>query len=172
VIFGVSRLAGGPASRPSTFTALALAAAAALVGAVLWGLAALVFHRQLSLIGLLIGLGAGLAVARYRPGDRRTIVAGAVIAVVGCALGTFLAIVFSLLDDGVSLSAIMAHLSTVLRGYPGAVGWLGLLFWLVAAYAAVRVPLRARAAQSANPARDGPDSPADGQNPFSPGKSG
>jgi hypothetical protein len=143
VIFGVSRLAAVPARRPSTLVALVLAAATALAGAVLWGLAALVFHRQLALVGLLIGLGAGFAVARYRPGHRRTIVAGALIAVIGCALGTFLAIVFSLLDAGVDLGTITRHLGTVLRGYPGAVGWLGLLFWLIAAYAAVRVPLRA-----------------------------
>jgi hypothetical protein len=91
VIFGAAGIAARPASRPSALTALALAAAAALAGAALWGLAALVFHRQLSLVGLLIGLGAGLAVARYRPGHLPTIVAGAVITVVGCALGTFLA---------------------------------------------------------------------------------
>jgi hypothetical protein len=148
VIFGISRLAASPARRPSTLVALGLAVATALAGAVLWGLAALVFHRQLSLVGLLIGLGTGLAVARYRPRHVRTIVAGAVIAVAGCALGTLLAIVFSLLDAGISLSTITGHLGTVLRGYPGAVGWLGLLFWLIAAYAAVRVPLRARASTS------------------------
>jgi hypothetical protein len=161
VIFGVSRMAASPARRPSTLTALALALAAALAGAVLWGLAALVFHRQLSLVGLLIGLGAGLAVARYRPGHLPAIVAGAVIAVIGCALGTLLAIVFALLDAGASLSTIMRHLGAVARGYPAAVGWLGLLFWLIAAYAAVRVPLRAGAAQAASPAPAGPDSPPD-----------
>jgi hypothetical protein len=156
VIFGISRMAAGRASRPSTLIALVLAAAAALAGAVLWGLAALVFHRQLSLIGLLIGLGAGLAVARYRPGSVRTIVAGAVIAVIGCALGTFLAIVFSLLHAGVSVSTITGHLSTVLHAYPGAVGWLGLLFWLIAAFAAVRVPLRAGSVTQSAPRDAGP----------------
>jgi hypothetical protein len=144
VIFGVSRMAARPVGRPSTPVALALAVGVALAGAVLWGLAALVFHRQLALIGVLIGLGTGFAVARYRPGHPRTIVAGAVIAVIGCALGTFLAIVFALLDAGVGVSTITGHLGAVLRGYPGAVGWLGLLFWLIAAYVAVRVPLRAR----------------------------
>jgi len=154
-------MAARPAGRPSTLVALALAVAAALAGAVLWGLAALVFHRQLALIGLPIGLGAGFAVARYRPGHRAAIVAGAVIAVAGCALGTFLAVVFALLDAGVGPSTITGHLGTVLRGYPGAVGWLGLLFWVMTAYVAVRVPLRGKrtgggpSANAADPAAEG-----------------
>jgi hypothetical protein len=150
MIYGVSRMSSPPAGRTSTLLALGLAIAAAVAGAVLWGLVALLIHRQLSLIGLLIGLGAGSAVARYRPGHRPTIVAGAVIAVVGCALGTFLAIVFTLLDEQVTLSTILSNLNVILRGYPSAVGGLGLLFWLIAAYAAIRVPLRTqRAGQAA-----------------------
>jgi hypothetical protein len=142
VIFGAARIGARPAARPSTLAALALAAGVALTGAVVWGLAALVFHRQLSVVGLLIGLGAGLAVARYRPGHVPTIVAGAAITVAGCAIGTFLAVAFSLLRAGASIGWITAHLSSVLRDYPSDVGWLGLVFWLIAAFAAVRVPLR------------------------------
>jgi hypothetical protein len=128
--------------RQSTLVALGLALLAAVTGAVLWGLVALLIHRQLSLLGLLIGAGVGFAVARYRPGHLPTIVAGAVIAVAGSALGTFLAIVFSLLNASVSLGRISSHLSVIWHGYPSAVGWLGLLFWLIAAFAAVWVPLR------------------------------
>ena len=131
-----------PARRQSTLVALAMAAAIAIAGAVLWGLVALVFHRQLSLLGLLIGGGVGLAVARYRPAHAPTIAAGVVIAVAGCALGTFLAIIFSLLQAQVSVHTIASHLNVVLRGYPADVGWLGLTFWLIAGLAAVRVPLR------------------------------
>jgi hypothetical protein len=146
VIFGAASIAARPAARPSTLAALALAAGVALTGAVVWGLAALVFHRQLSLVGLLIGLGAGLAVARYRPGHVPTIVAGAVITVAGCAIGTFLAVAFALFRAGASIGWITAHLNGVLRYYPSEVGWLGLVFWLIAAFAAVWVPLRARRA--------------------------
>jgi len=142
VSYGVSRLVS-PARRPSTVAALGLAAGAAIVGAGAWGLVALLVHRQLSLLSLLIGAAVGIAVARYRPGHMPAIVAGAVIAVAGCALGTLLAIVFSLLDDRVSAGTIVAHANVVARAYPGAVGWLGLLFWLLAAYPAVRIPLRA-----------------------------
>jgi hypothetical protein len=129
-------------NRQSTLAALGLALLAAITGAVLWGLVALLIHRQLSLLGLLIGAAVGFAVARYRPGHLPTIVAGAVIAVAGSALGTFLAIVFSLLNARVSLGRIGSHLSVIWHGYPSAVGWLGLLFWLIAAFAAVWVPLR------------------------------
>ena len=152
--YGASRLIVSPARRPSTLAALSFAAGAAIVGAAAWGLVALLVHRQLSLLSLLIGAAVGVAVARYRPGHLPTIVAGAVIAVTGCALGTLLAIVFSLLDAQVSAGTIVAHANVVARAYPGAVGWLGLLFWLLAAYPAVRVPLRAarRPADAPDPA--------------------
>jgi hypothetical protein len=151
VTYGGSRLVVSPARRPSTLAALSLAAGAAIVGAAAWGLVALLIHRQLSLLSLLIGAAVGVAVARYRPGHLPTIVAGAVIAVAGCALGTLLAIVFALLDAQVNGGTIVAHANVVARAYPGAVGWLGLLFWVLAAYPAVRVPLRA--------ARRSPDTP-------------
>jgi hypothetical protein len=144
VMFGISRLSARPAGRQSTLAALGLALAAAVAGAILWGLVALVLHRQLSLLGLLIGLGVGVAVARYRPGHLPTIVTGAVIALAGCALGTFLAIVFSLLSDQVSVATVVRNLTVVLHGLPSAVGVLGLVFWLIAASAAIVVPLRSQ----------------------------
>ncbi len=160
MINGVSRTSSRPGGQAGTLLALSLAIAAAVAGAVLWGLVALLIHRQLSLIGLLIGFGAGSAVARYRPGHRPTIVAGAIIAVAGCALGTFLAIVFTLLDEQVSLSTIVKNLDVILHGYPSAVGGLGLLFWLIAAYAAIRVPLRSQRAAAAPPADPSASAPA------------
>jgi hypothetical protein len=150
---GASRLAIGPARRQSTLAALSLAAGAAVVGAAVWGLVALVIHRQLSLLSVLIGIAVGVAVTRYRPGHLPSIVAGAVIAVAGCALGTLLAIVFSLLDAQVSAHTIISKANVVARAYPSAVGWLGLLFWLLAAYPAIRLPLRAA---SRSPATGGP----------------
>jgi hypothetical protein len=151
VSYGASRLILSPARRPSTLVALSIATGAAIVGAAVWGLVALLVHRQLSLLSLLIGAAVGVAIARYRPGHLPTIVSGAVIAVAGCALGTLLAIVFTLLDARVGAGAIVAHANVVARAYPSAVGWLGLLFWVLAAYPAVRLPLRA-ARQPAEPA--------------------
>jgi hypothetical protein len=152
VIFGVlGRMRMSPAQRQSTLAALGASAGIALAGAVVWGLVALLFHLQLSLIGLLIGAGVGLMVARFRPGHLPTIATGAVIAVVGCVLGTLLAMVFIALGQQVGLSFILGHLSLLLHDYPSNVGGLGLLFYAVAAYAAVRVPLRARRRAQAPP---------------------
>jgi hypothetical protein len=123
-----------------SLTAIGLAAAAALAGALLWGLAAVVLNRQFLLGALLIGLGAGYSVARYRPGHWLTIGVAAVLTIGGCALGTLLAVVFVLLGKD-SLSAVLAHLDAVARIYPGAVGWLGLLFWILAAALAAWIPL-------------------------------
>jgi hypothetical protein len=133
------------AGRKSTLAALAAAIGVAIAGAVLWGLVALLIHRQLSLLGLLIGGGVGSVVARYRAGHLPTIIAGAVIAVAGCALGTLLGVVFTLLKEHVTISQILAHFSLVARSLsPGNLGALGLLFYAVAAYAAIRVPLPGR----------------------------
>jgi hypothetical protein len=156
MLAGIGLVRGEPGRVRSTAAALGAAAGAAIAGAVLWGLIALLLHRQLSLIGLAIGLAVGWLVARFRPGHLPTIVAGAVIAVAGCALGTLLGQIFLLLNARVSLSVILAHLNLVLREYPGNVGVLGLLFYALAAYGAVRVPLQQRrlAARSAPPAAE------------------
>jgi hypothetical protein len=131
--------------RQSTLMALAAAVAVAIAGAAAWGLIALLIHRQLSLIGLLIGAGVGSMVARYRAGHLPTIVAGAVIAVAGCALGTLLGVVFTLLSDHFTMSQILSNLSVVARSIsPGNLGVLGVLFYALAAFAAIRVPLQSQ----------------------------
>ena len=144
---GLSRASARPASRQNALIAVGLAIAVALAGAVLWGLVAMAFNIQLSLLGLLIGAGVGAVVARYRAGHRPTIIAGAVIAVAGCALGTLLGMIFQLIRHQVPLSYILGHLSGpggLFHYYPGEVGVLGLLFWAVAAYAAIRIPLQSQ----------------------------
>jgi hypothetical protein len=144
MIFAVVRAARArPGGRPSTPAALGGAAAVAIAGALVWGLVALLTHKQLSIIGIVIGLGVGAVVTRFRPGNRSVIVAGAVIAVAGCALGTLLGQTFLLLSAQWSLGDVFAHLNLVARAYPSNVGWLGVLFYALAAYGAVRVPLRA-----------------------------
>ncbi len=139
-----TRLTARPAGQQSTVLALASALGIAIAGAVLWGLVARLFNVQLSLIGVLIGAGVGYAVARFRAGHLPTVVAGVVIAVFGCALGTFLAIVFSLLGDGFGLGDILAHLNIVFHVYPSSVGAFGFLFWLIAGIAAFRVPFQSQ----------------------------
>jgi hypothetical protein len=160
--------AGQSGARPDgalgTVLAVAASVGIAIVGAALWGLVAMLFKTQLSLFGLLIGGGVGLAVARYRRSHWPTVVAGAIIAVAGCALGTLLGLIFVLLDAGFSLPFVLGHLggpSGVLHYFPSSVGVLGLVFWAIAAFAAVWIPRRglslsAPAKDSAQPAdRDG-----------------
>lgn len=156
---GMGLAQGEPGRAGSTAAALGAAAGAAIAGAIVWGLIALVIHKQLSLIGLAIGLAVGWLVARFRPGHLPTIVAGAVIAVAGCALGTLLGEIFLLLDAQVDLSVILAHLNLVLREYPGNVGALGAAFYALAAYGAVRAPLQQRKLATAGGA---PPEAADG----------
>ena len=159
MIFAVMRaVRARPGDRQSTPAALGGSAAVAIAGAVVWGLVALLTHRQLSLIGLAIGLGVGAIVTRFRPGSRPVIVTGAVIAVAGCALGTLLGQIFLLLSAQWSLSEVLGHLNLVARAYPSNVGWLGVLFYALAAYGAVRVPLRAsrRSGPTAPPAASDP----------------
>ncbi len=171
---GFSQAGVQPASRQNAAIAVGLSVAVALAGAVLWGLVALIFNLQLSLIGLLIGLGVGAIVARYRAGHLPTIVAGAVIAVAGCALGTLLAMIFKLLNAQYSLSFILAHLggpSGLLHFYPSEVGLLGLLFWAVAAYTAIRIPLQ-RQRQAAVAAASAAMTPVWGQTPAASAQAG
>ncbi len=145
----------GPAPRPRTsagggltsLVAIGACIGIAVAGALLWGLVAMLFRTQLPLIGLVIGGGVGLAVARFRGAHWPTVAAGAVIAVAGCALGTLLAIVFVLLHSGISLSFVLGHIAGpmgVLHYYPSSVGVLGLVFWAGAAFLAIRIPLRRR----------------------------
>ncbi len=165
---GFSRAGARPACRQNAVIALALAVAIAVAGAVVWGLVAMLLNIQLSLIGLLIGAGVGAVVARYRAGHRPTIIAGAAIAVAGCALGTLLAMVFRLLNAQVPLSYILGHLSGpsgLFHYYPSEVGGLGLLFWAIAAFAAIRIPLQSQRAAASAAAQ----TPVWGQTPSSAG---
>jgi predicted membrane protein len=135
-----ARQAGARAGLRASLTATGLAAATALCGALLWGLAAVALDRQFLLAALLIGGGAGSCVARWRPGHWPTIAAGTALTLCGCALGTLLAVVFVLLGRH-SLAAVLANLHAVARIYPSAVGWLGLAFWVAAAGLAAGIPL-------------------------------
>ena len=92
-----------------------------------------------------------------------TIIAGAVIAVAGCALGVLLAMIFLLLHHGVPLSYVLGHLGGpggLFHYYPSQVGVLGLLFWAVAA---IRIPLQGQRLAAAQP----PVTPVWGQTPTS-----
>jgi hypothetical protein len=119
--------------RGSMGLALAGGTGAAIAGSVVWALIAYLTKHQFSLIAVLVGIAVGFAVSRSRRGDPAAAVAGAVLALLGCALGTFLALIFARVRDGAGLAAVLGHLTLIAHEYPGSVGALGILFWVIAA---------------------------------------
>jgi MFS family permease len=115
--------------------------AAAVIGAVAWGLVAYLTKHQFSLVAVVIGVAVGGAVGKFRAGDPVAAAASAILALLGCALGAFLALVFTTLGAGIGLATILGHLNVLLNAYPHTVGILGVVFWLVAAYLGFRTAL-------------------------------
>jgi len=127
---------GAQEQRPGSPGAAVLAGiGVAVAGAVVWGLVAYVSKHQFSLLAVVLGYGVGAAVFRAGGRNRNTglAVAGAVLAVFGCALGSLLAEIMILRGHGIPLGLIMSHMDVVLREYPSTVGGLGLAFWAIAA---------------------------------------
>jgi MFS family permease len=145
-------------ARGSLGVALACGLGAAIGGAVVWGLIAYISKHQFSIVAVLMGLAVGSAVARFRNNDPLAAVASAVLAVLSCALGSFLALVFALAGAGVSVGPILGNLHLIIQAYPHALGGLALLFWAVAAFVGFRIPLRK--ARRVPPRRGAPPPPA------------
>jgi hypothetical protein len=134
----------------------------AVAGALVWGLIAYLTKHQFSLMALLIGFAVATVVVRVAGGTRSPGlgVICAVLAVFGCALGSFVAEILVLLGHGVPASLIMANLNLVLKDYPSAVGGLGFVFWVFGALYGYRIAMGApawgrRAARPGLPQADG-----------------
>jgi hypothetical protein len=146
----------------------------AVAGSVVWGLVAYVAKHQFSLLAVVLGFAVGAAVFRVGGRKRNTglAVAGAVLAVFGCALGSLVAEIMILRGHGVPLGLIMSHLDLVLREYPSAVGGLGLFFWVIAALYGYRnalgMPMRGRG-RARRPAPQPGPYPGFGAGPQPPG---
>ena len=133
-----------PARRASMALAVLAGLGAAVAGALAWGLVAYLTKHQFSLVAVVIGVAVGGAVGKFRAGDPVAAAASAVLALLGCALGAFLALVFTTLSAGIGLATILGHLNVLLSAYPHTVGILGVIFWLVAAYLGFRTALGGR----------------------------
>jgi hypothetical protein len=125
------------AGRGGTGVALLAGAGAAVAGAFAWGLITYVTRHQFSLVAILVGVAVGYTVGRFRPGQAGTAVASGVLALLGCALGTFLALVFAALGT----RAGRVHLNVIMHAYPHSVGVLGVVFWLLAAFLGFRTAM-------------------------------
>ena len=130
-----------PERRGSAGLALLAGLAAAVAGAFVWGLIAYLTKHQFSLVAVLVGVAVGYAVGRLRPGDVATAIASGGLALLGCALGTFLALIFGAVGSGVGLADVLGHLNVVASLYPGSVGALGVMFWLLAAFLGFRTAM-------------------------------
>jgi hypothetical protein len=133
----------GAAARPKRrglAVALAGAAGAALACAAAWAAAAWATQHSLTVLALPLGAVTGAAVRRLRPGDRVAAAGSALLAVAGCAAGSFLAIPFALAGAGVSVSSITAHLDLIARGYPATLGALTIACWAAAAVLGFLIP--------------------------------
>ena len=117
----------------------------AVAGSLVWGLIAYLTKYQFSLMALVMGFAIATVVVRVAGGTRSPglAVACALLAVLGCALGSFMAEVLALLGHGIPAGVITAHLDLVLRAYPSAVGGLGLVFWALGALYGYRIAVGA-----------------------------
>jgi len=116
---------------------------ATVAGSVLWGLAAYLLRHEFSVLAVLMGLGVGSVVARLRPGQRSAAAAAAISSAAGCAAGSLLAEILLAIGDHIPVTALAGHSGEIIRAYPATVGWLGFVFWMLAAvvgYAVVAWP--------------------------------
>jgi hypothetical protein len=116
--------------------------AAAVAGAFLWGLIVYSIKHQFSIAAILMGVLVGMAIGAFRPRSMAAPVAGAILAVFGCAFGDFLALIFVAVGRaGLPLGYVLGHLSVLLDVYPHTVGVLGFVFWAIAAFVGFRITM-------------------------------
>lgn len=114
----------------------------AIACALVWGVIAYSTKYQFSIMAILVGLAVGTVMARIgRVKSPGFAIVSAVLAVLGCALGSLVAEILVINRHGVPLSKILAHLNIVFRFYPRDVGVLGFLFWIFAALYGYRIAM-------------------------------
>lgn len=112
----------------------------AIACALVWGVISYSTKYQFSIMAILVGLAVGTVMARIgRGADPAFGIASAVLAVLGCALGSLVAEILVLNRNGAPLSDILAHMNVVFHFYPSSVGGLGFLFWVFAALYGYRI---------------------------------
>jgi len=116
--------------------ALFAGSAAALVGAVLWGVFTYVTHVKLGWIAVLIGVLVGYAVRTFGKGTGPMFqVLGAVLSLSGCVAGNLLMVcLFYSRQQDVPLPTVLSHLGDMLDVM---VEWfrpMDLLFYAIAVY--------------------------------------
>jgi hypothetical protein len=128
-----SPLIPAPAPR-SIGLAIAVGAAVAVACAFVVGLIGGATNTQFAYGAVLIGFLAGLAMRKIRM-DKQTAIAGAVVALIGSALSSVIALTLHVVKAGqIPLSFILGHESTVISDVPHYIGFFGFFCWAIAAY--------------------------------------
>jgi hypothetical protein len=122
-----------PARRASMGRVLLAGLGAAVAGSIVWAIIAYLTKHQFSLVAILVGSLVGFTISRIRPGSAAAAAAGAVVALFGCAFGTFLALIFAQVREGAAVVSVLQHPNVLEHAYPRSVGPLGIVFWLMAA---------------------------------------
>lgn len=122
-----------PASR-SIRLAIAVGAVVAVAGAFIVGLIGGSTNTQFAYGAVLIGFLAGLVMRKIRA-DAQTAIAAAVVALIGSALSSVIALTLHVVKAGqIPLSFVLGHESTLISDVPHYIGFFGFLCWAIAAY--------------------------------------
>jgi hypothetical protein len=124
-----------PAPAPRSIgLAIAAGAAVAVACAFVVGLIGGATNSQFAYGAVLIGFLAGLVMRKIRM-DAQTAIAGAVVALIGSALSSVIALTLHVVKAGqIPLSFVLGHESTVISDVPHYIGFFGFLCWAIAAY--------------------------------------
>jgi hypothetical protein len=124
-----------PAPAPRSIgLAIAVGAAVAVGCAFVVGLIAGATNTQFAYGAVLIGFLAGLTMRKIRM-DAQTAIAGAVVALIGSALSSVIALTLHVVKVAqIPLSFVLGHESTVISDVPHYIGFFGFLCWAIAAY--------------------------------------
>ena len=126
---------------------------AMILGAGLWALVTVVTEHEFSLVAIGVGALIGLAMFSARPTSTGIAAVAALLTVIGCALGEFLAVpAYIAHKDGISFTKLVNLELNHPRLYFDALDGKTYLFWAIGAVAAFSMVLRRiQAARVINP---------------------
>ncbi len=118
--------------------------AVAIACALVLGVLGAATNRQYLYGAVVLGVLVGRAVRQIRR-DTQAAISAALISLAGGALASLIALTMHLAQAvHIPLSAVLAHLSTVISALPHVIGWFGFLCWALAACTAWAGVARAR----------------------------
>jgi hypothetical protein len=146
---------GAPKPSRSLGLATGVGSAVAIACALVLGVLGGATDRQYLYGAVILGVLVGRAVRQIRR-DTQAAVSAALISLAGGALASLIALTMHLVQAvHIPLSALLAHLSTVMSALPHVIGWFGFLCWALAAFTAWAGVARAQSQDPPRHAEDG-----------------